>query len=954
MTSPGGTEVGRASIRVLPDVSGFRQRLRAELAAIGNTDLKVNVDFDIDPAELQAQLRRLDNKLIVRVRLLVDDPDIKDTVTISARLNIDLAYWRAQVARINPVRLRANVDVDIDEGEIARRVRRAIRRGGTDVDVNGRGGNEGFGGVVNSFSLIAQFGGRWLRYLLQALAIAPLLVLAGAAISAAWGAVSAAIGAIPAALFLLAAPVATVLLGFEGIKASFAPLGSDIERIGAKVSAVFTKIFGEVTILGRTFPSVVSELRNVLGYLDADFERMAFFIGIVVREFTNMVNQGDRIAQIKEIFRLTTQATSSLGSSLVDILGTLIDVATISDGYDVLTSPIRAFADAFRESVSEIGNNGTLGGALGGLRIILDEVARGFVALVENGMYLFLGAAPGVQSFLYNLTKFFDRFDWETLGIAVGNVFDGLAAALRNVDQATIDDIVAAFDEIGNIFASQEFQLILTDIIKFIPGIIRLVGIMTQSFLRGLVVLGNLAKAALGILALVKDSVAALAGGWSLEEFEEINNKNWDQIFEGFSGAFRAAFDDADTVIDDRFTLTGDNIYHGFVRMDGRIQEGIQLVEGDKDFDPLSGLGEGLGLGPGVTLPFEEAAGNALIGKEKFLDSITINGGELTRLRGSYDGVWGVVGLDEGRAAQIGENAQGLARRVLDALAPPPASQEVVGNAWSTVAEGINGAALRAVDTANATLSTGFTRSAQIAGTGAAQVGSATDSGLETLQQAVARAMVGARGAFDTGWSASFVSTDQGARRVVSRTAQLPGQIQNSLGSGSGLLNNAGQNIMNSLYNGLVAAYGKVQRFVGGIANWIARNKGPESVDRRLLQPAGQWIMEGLAEGLDRGFTDVMTQVRSMNAALQDSWTVNGGVFAAALTEGVPAAIASNERLLAKSNVAVGGDVTAAVSAEGFGVGDEIVSALEGWQVVIDANGITKLVNKTNTRKARR
>jgi hypothetical protein len=48
-------------------------------------------------------------------------------------------------------------------------------------------------------------------------------------------------------------------------------------------------------------------------------------------------------------------------------------------------------------------------------------------------------------------------------------------------------------------------------------------------------------------------------------------------------------------------------------------------------------------------------------------------------------------------------------------------------------------------------------------------------------------------------------------------------------------------------------------------------------------------------------------------------------------------------------------DISAAVTSEGFGdMYAQITSALSGWEVVIDANGITKLVNKTNQRNTRR
>ena len=103
----------------------------------------------------------------------------------------------------------------------------------------------------------------------------------------------------------------------------------------------------------------------------------------------------------------------------------------------------------------------------------------------------------------------------------------------------------------------------------------------------------------------------------------------------------------------------------------------------------------------------------------------------------------------------------------------------------------------------------------------------------------------------------------------------------------------AGQAIIDGFLNGLKSAWGAVQDFVGGIASWIAENKGPISYDRKLLIPAGQAIMggfntalmggfenvkgnvSGMADGIRSMFDDAGSRVSAMSNALQGDFSNN-------------------------------------------------------------------------------
>ena len=80
----------------------------------------------------------------------------------------------------------------------------------------------------------------------------------------------------------------------------------------------------------------------------------------------------------------------------------------------------------------------------------------------------------------------------------------------------------------------------------------------------------------------------------------------------------------------------------------------------------------------------------------------------------------------------------------------------------------------------------------------------------------------------------------------------------------------AGHAIISGFLNGIKSAFESVKNFVGGIASWIAQNKGPISYDRRLLIPHGNAIMESLQKGLENGFNGVKSKVRSIAEEIND------------------------------------------------------------------------------------
>lgn len=152
---------------------------------------------------------------------------------------------------------------------------------------------------------------------------------------------------------------------------------------------------------------------------------------------------------------------------------------------------------------------------------------------------------------------------------------------------------------------------------------------------------------------------------------------------------------------------------------------------------------------------------------------------------------------------------------------------------------------------------------------------SAVSGAWHGLGSVVSSVSGGVRGAV-SGAKAAFSAFGRGVSNVSGGVKGVLGGVRSAF---NGLRNinlwHAGAAIMNGLLSGLKSAWGSVKHFVGGIAKWIKRHKGPISYDKKLLIPAGNAIMSGLNGGLVSGFENVKSTVLGMSGTIADTLTAN-------------------------------------------------------------------------------
>lgn len=926
------------SIRVVPDTSGFEREVRRELAAIENTlELTVPVSFDVDTAELRTQLEAINARIEIPVEFDIDvaalraqiealdtaritipvdfdvdadalrarlealresirvrvDPDVAGIgpVDIAARLIIDRAHFRAQIAAISPVDIAANVDVD--EARIAAAVRRAIRAGAAsvgDLDIDPDRG----GGLTRSNHLMASF----VRGIGIAIALAPVLASAGAGIAAAWGGVSTAVAAIPGAIALLGIPIATVAIGIDKIKEQFAGLTPAIDAIRAKINDAF----------GVGFSMVAVNVFAVLSRLDDNFGDVAAAIAGVAVKISNMLATAENIARIEGIFTLVGDAIESLGGPLAGIIEDLLRVAGLKSVFDVFVEPIERFGAAMRTSLNGLLGDGTLYRAFDGLADVLGELTEGFVSLVNNGIRLFAAAAPGVVSFLDELTGFFNRFDYTRLGTAVGDVFRGIGEALERVEPGTIERITKAFESLGDKFRDPAIQKLFVNMIDSIPTAI--------AFIEGAIdVFARLASAILGTIDIISGFAVAnkaafdlATGAINFEQFEarfaqgtEMAGRGWEKITDAFvvGGARTAAAANAAA------TAAGQGVDRISSAVTGAAQRVATTVAGTV----AAIVGEGFNrLGAVVVSSAQRIATNVTTAVGEIVaatrESVVQVDAALQPGEKDYAGPWGekVTGIGAviaGALAGAAVGARAGAEATAAGINPPPAAAQAPA-AWGGTIAGVAQAvtaggsamALAAVTAANATVAavtTGLGQVPAAAGQALAPTGAVVGGVLGQLGPIATTAMSQVVAAVTTGVEqtvASAQTLDRVGPVTTAAFSTLPGiasvamqQIVNNVIAGvSGTvaeirsLERVGP-ITQGAFSGLPGiastAMGQVtSNVVAGVNNTVASvvplvGRMRDAIPANGLHSVGTALMHGLQAGINAAAGAVIAAAES-------------------------------------------------------------------------------------------
>lgn len=507
-------------IRAEADEATVRAAVASIERVVDRADPTVDVGAEVTAAEVRAAVAAVEGTVraahpTIDINVDTDRAEVRAAVaglertvegshpSINARLDIDTAHFREQVARLSPVHIRAEMDVDRDRitralGDAGRVGGEALSNGiGDAVNAGGSGG--GLGGLTSSLGGIV-------GPLVQAGALASALAIAGAGIAAAFGAVATAVAALPGLIGLAGAAVGAIALGMDGIKAAAKALQPEFDALKKAVSDAFQ------TGLAPAF----EQLRTVFPVLQTGLVGVAGGLSTVAKGFADAVTSGEGLSNLQAIFANVKTALVNMTPGIQLITGAFLKMASQSGVFDILTTTVNRFGSAFSSSVGRLLADGnTMQKAFQGLGDVLGSTAEGFVSLVENGIKLFSTAAPGVVSFLDQLTGFFNKFDYKALGGAVGSVFQGLGDAIGAIPKGVIDQIVQSFKELGAIFQQATIQTAIQQMAAAFPAVIQIIGSLTEVFFALGGVFATLAPGFAALFDGLAAGIAAAAPGLS-------------------------------------------------------------------------------------------------------------------------------------------------------------------------------------------------------------------------------------------------------------------------------------------------------------------------------------------------------------------------------------------------------------------------------------------------------
>lgn len=529
MAGPGGTEVGRVSVKAVPDTANFRRDLEKDLKEIQKeVSLEVPVELDIEHAKLQideikAELKSIkDQTVTVKINqksgLSGVQKDLKKTLTSATALgdkirNLFGSKNKSDLSTFGQIGQEA-LGAFGKAADIASNATAKLGQGlGDALDTGLKGMASGITTVITQMVI-------WVP-LISAI-IALVLFLAGA--------ITALVGAIPALLVGIGAPIAAIVLGFDGIKKAAATLSPAIDALKARLSATFEKLM----------VPIFKELSPLIGVISDGLNSLAGNISTVFKGLVDVATTKSGMNAVAQAIKAAGVFLNALTQPLKNMETVFLNLASDSGIFKTLGSIFAELLNNVSSFLANIQGSGALSAGLKNVQSLLNSLVKLFLDLLAKSLDFFNGASPGFDNFLDQLDVLVNKIDFTKLGKAFGDAFDGISKWLSNLDPTTVSTFTQTFVDlataIGNLLSGNN----LTILAALFGGLIQIVTFVVNALSGFLTVLFNIASFDWGgLISSIGGFFDGLLGG-ATQRFQAVI-----QFFQSIPGKFKAVFVDA-------------------------------------------------------------------------------------------------------------------------------------------------------------------------------------------------------------------------------------------------------------------------------------------------------------------------------------------------------------------------------------------------------------------------
>lgn len=847
-----GRIIARASVRIVPDSSGFRAAAERDIE--GLPDGKVEIVAEFNDKEAKAELARLASEGIhieatvdlEKGALAAEKALAEKPVKVPVNFDVDKGALEAEkLLAKKPIKVPVNFDVDRDPFKdmlrgIGRDLVNPVKSAFSSIQSIGGQAFSGIGEEVSQLSgSLEGLGGPITSAVagVAKLAAGGLLVAeAGAAVSAAWGAASTAIAAVPAAIGLIGAPIAAIALGMDGIKAAAKTIQPQFDAMQKSISAAFQQ--------GLT-PVLQNLANNLFPKLSVGLAATATALSGVAANTVNWLTSTPGIQLLSATVGNVNAAITAMSPGILAATQGFLSLASNNAAMHLLSTAVNDVGAALK-SISE---NTSLTSAFQGLEGVLSSLTQGFTNLVNNGIKLFASAAPGIQSAIDAINGFFSGFDYAALGSAVGGAFTGIANAIKQIDPGTVQAIQGAFEHLGQVLSGPTVSNAFRVIADQIPGFVN-------------------------ALADAADGLADIVG--KVDAF-------FDALTATDHGTFKAAvdrfFSDAPTTVANHMKDADAAAKTGVNNLGNTAQAGGQALH-DRFIGPVAKLPAD------VQTPLGQTAANAGTGgtatAQAFQAGLTQLGAAVTQVFGPVVGAAITAGLN-----QLGPIITAGFGVVTTAFT----------TAFSTLATGAVPLGFIGIGAAFTAGLAGI--ATQITTTFGTNLSLAVGTGMLQLQNAVTIGLVGVQTAFTTGLG--LVAT--GVTTFFSTTLSV------AVGTGMLAVRNAVVLGMAGVATAFTTGFANVNTAVSGAMVNVA---GAFTTGFANVNAAVTTGMGNALTAVNQGMANLTTAVQTGGTDLVTAMTTTMTNFARAITDGQTAAVGAIKTVVAAVVKAV--DVNALVS----------------------------------------